>query len=79
MLLKFIIFILIFLNKYTESKNDISVNGTLNVSNLKISSKDNRDNGIIFKNQETEYKLGLTTQNECNSCASAHNKPPTAL
>ncbi|CDU18830.1 hypothetical protein YYC_05204 [Plasmodium yoelii 17X] len=73
MVLKFIIFILTFLNKYIQSENDISVNGVLNVSNLKISSKDNRDNGIIFKNQETEYKLGLTPQNEF--IISKKNKP----
>ncbi|CAD2094904.1 conserved Plasmodium protein, unknown function [Plasmodium vinckei lentum] len=77
MLLKFIIFFLTFFNSYIRCKHDISANGKLTVSNLKISSKDNQDNGIIFKNQDTEYKLGLTTQNEF--IISKKNKPMISI
>ncbi|CRG97908.1 conserved Plasmodium protein, unknown function [Plasmodium gallinaceum] len=62
-----------FLNKKVNNENDISVKGSLTVSNLKISSKDKRESGILFMNDEMEYKLGLNTKNEL--IISKKNKP----
>ncbi|GAB66936.1 hypothetical protein PCYB_102860 [Plasmodium cynomolgi strain B] len=42
-----------------RSENDISVKGSLTVANLKISSKGNKENGILFQSKEVEYKMGM--------------------
>ncbi|ANQ08796.1 Uncharacterized protein PCOAH_00030340 [Plasmodium coatneyi] len=47
------------LGAQVRSENDISVKGSLTVANLKISSKGNKENGILFQSKEVEYKMGL--------------------
>ncbi|SBS84526.1 conserved Plasmodium protein, unknown function [Plasmodium ovale] len=69
--------VLILLGGKVQSDNDISVRGNLTVSNLKIASKDNRENGIIFANEKSEYKLGFTPQNEF--VISKKNKPMISI
>ncbi|GAW81426.1 hypothetical protein, conserved [Plasmodium gonderi] len=54
-------------------ENDISVKGSLTVSNLKISSKENMDNGIVFMNKEGDYKIGINSQG--TFLISKKNKP----
>lgn len=64
--------ILLFFKKVCN-ENETSVKGSLTVANLKISSKDNKENGILFANSEIEYKLGLNEKNEL--VISKKNKP----
>ncbi|KAI4837845.1 hypothetical protein MKS88_003263 [Plasmodium brasilianum] len=73
MLLLFFSVVALLLNKGVQTENDISVKGSLTVANLQISSKDNRENGITFWSEGTEYKLGLNAQNEF--MISKKNKP----
>ncbi|VWU51121.1 conserved protein, unknown function [Hepatocystis sp. ex Piliocolobus tephrosceles] len=65
MLIKlWLVSIICFYAKTASSENELEVKGNLTVANLKISSKNNAENGLIFVNKEIEYKLGINEQNE---------------
>ncbi|SOV74372.1 conserved Plasmodium protein, unknown function [Plasmodium sp. gorilla clade G3] len=57
--------------------NELSVKGSLTVANLKISSKNNQENGILFVNEESEYKIGLNERSEL--IISKKNKPVVTI
>lgn len=52
------------LSRVVWSENETSVKGSLTVANLKIASKDNKENGLLFSNNDVEYKLGMNPKNE---------------
>lgn len=63
-ILRIFFFFLYIFSKVVLSENETSVKGSLTVANLKISSKDNKENGLLFSNNEVEYKLGMNPKNE---------------
>lgn len=72
-LLHLIVLTVLLFIKNVSNENETVVKGSLTVANLKIAAKDNKENGILFSNNTTEYKMGINEKNEF--VISKKNKP----